>query len=184
MAGPNRRTFHDRTLLYVMSLDAEVNLDREHVGFVPGGFRLNIHSRPERTRVYHVMQSQTVAGLGYPAINGRINTGGDWLLWRDDDVEYAGIHLSIETDDGAQIFGEYRVIADLEPGGFRRLVGLDKKLGRWKEPLDVPIFIAPLFYSTVPKYAWLNDLFCVGFGRVRVIESEFRRVTYDIYALT
>jgi Protein of unknown function (DUF3237) len=181
-----RKTFQDKSLLYLFSFDAEIDLDREIIGFVPGGLRLNIRSRPERTQVYHVLRAQTVAGLGFASITGRVRSGGDWLYWREDDLEYSTVRLTIDTDDGATIVGQYRVVADLTPGGYRRLLGKeeDSWMGTWKKPLDVPIFITPAFYSTHPDYAWLNEVFCVGFGIVRVVQSEFHKVTYDIYAVT
>lgn len=179
-----RTSLHDKSLLYLLSFDAEVDLERDLVGFVPGGVRINIRSRPDRSRAYHVMRSRTLAGLGYSAITGTVRSGGDWVFWREDDVEYSEIRMSIETDDGATITCNYKVVADLIAGGYRKFIGPKGKLGTFKKPLDAALFMTPSLHSSNPKYAWINELFCVGYGVVRVIKSEFHRVSYDIYALT
>jgi hypothetical protein len=142
-----RQSFIDKSLLYLFSFDAEVDGELDLVGFVEGGARVNIRSKPERTRVYHVLQAQTVGGIGAQAISGRVRTGADWLVWREDDVEYSELRITLETDRGESIRCEYRVVADLLPGGYRRLLGDTERIGTRRRPVDVPVFIAPTFYS-------------------------------------
>jgi len=180
-----RRSFLlDKTLLYLFSYDVEVNMTRENIGFVAGGVLFNIKGRDNLSRAYHVLCERTVSGLGVPAISGAIAGGGDTVFWRDDDVEFSEVKLSIITDDGETIHGFYPVVASLGQGGYRRLLSNKGKLGKESEPVDVAITSTPRFETTSPTYAWINELACVGYGQVRIVRSEFRRISYDIYALT
>jgi len=182
-SGRRRSTFLDKTLLYLFSYDVEVNMDRENVGFVSGGVLFNIKGRDNLSRAYHVLRERTIPGLGVPAVSGAIVGGGDTVYWRDDDMEFSEVRLSIVTDDGATIHGFYPVVVYLAQGGFRRLVSGKGKIGKESEPVEVPVVTTPRFETTNPTYAWINDLACVGYGRVRIVRSEFRRISYDIYAL-
>jgi hypothetical protein len=181
---PHRRTFLDKSLLYLFSYDVEADMDRQEMGLVPGGARVNILARPGLSRVYHVMRERTVPGLGFSAISGTLSWGGDWALWREDDVEISEVKMTIHTDDGGTIHGFYPVISYLGPGGFRRVVGDKGKIGTEKEPVDWPVITSPRFETTSPAYFWLMDLQCLGFGLVRIVKSEIRRITYDVYALS
>jgi hypothetical protein len=180
---PRRRTFLDKALLYLFSYDVETDMDRDQIGLVPGGARTNIFARPGLSRVYHVMRERTVPGFGFRAITGSLTWGGDWALWREDDVELSEVQMTIHTDDGGTIHTFYPVVSDLGPGGFRRTMGKGK-FGTEEEPIDWPVITSPRFETTSPAYFWLMDLQCLGFGKARIIKSEVRRLTYDVYALS
>jgi Protein of unknown function (DUF3237) len=187
LAGTNtlgRHTFLDKALLYLFSYDVETEMDREEIGFVAGGVRVNLFARDNLSRVYHVMRERTVPGLGFQAINGTLSWGGDWLLWREDDVEFSEVKMTIKTDDGATIHCSYPVVAYLGVGGFRRIVSEREKIGKERAPVELPAVTTPRFETTSPNYRWINEVQCVGFGRVQVIRTEVRRLTYDVYALT
>jgi hypothetical protein len=179
-----RRTFVDKTVLYLLSYDVEANMDREELGFVSGGVRVNVFAREGMTRVYHVARARTLPGLGFEPVAGSLSWGGDWLFWRDDDIELSRVKMAINTDDGAVIHCTYDVKADLGPGGFRRLVGKKGRAGNEDEPVVFPIMTTPRFETSSPRYRWLTEYQCVGFGRALVVRSELRRLTYDIYVLT
>jgi hypothetical protein len=180
----HRRHFIDKTLLYLFSYDVEASMDREEIGFVSGGVRVNIFARENMSRVYHVARERTLPGLGFEPIAGSLTWGGDWLFWRDDDIEHSMVRMAIKTDDGAVIHCMYDVKADLGPSGFRRLVGRKGKAGKEDAPVVFPVMTTPRFQTTSPRYLWLSEYQCVGFGRAFVIRSELRRLTYDVYALT
>jgi hypothetical protein len=183
----HRHVLLDKSLLYLFSFDVEADAERQNIGFVPGGVRVNIQARPNLSRVYHVLRDRSIAGTGSPAIAGVIEWGGDWLFLRDDDIGYSDVRFSIRTDDGAVIHGSYPVTCYLGNGGFRRLIkaGHDRdRLGTEKEPLDIPLITTPRFVTTSSAYNWLTELQCIGFGRIRVVRNEFRRITYDVYSLT
>jgi hypothetical protein len=179
-----RTTLMDKALLYLFSFDVEVNMNRQDIGFVPGGVRINVSARDNLSRVYQIMRDRTVPGLGVKTVSGSLMMGGDWVYWREDDVEFSEVRLVIQTDDGETIHGSYPVVTSLGPGGFRRIVSGRGKIGSEDAPVDFPVMTTPRFEAASPVYSWINDLQCVGFGMVEIIKSEFRRITYDIYALT
>ena len=180
----HRRQFHDRNLLYLFSFDVEANMSREEIGFVPGGVRVVVFARPGLSRAYHVDRDRTVAGLGFEAIDGTLTWGGDWIYWRQDDLEQSQVRASIVTADGAQIHMFYQVVASLGHGGFRRIVSEKEKMGKPDSPINWPIVSSPRFETTHPKYRWMMDYQCIGYGLVQIIKSEIRRLTYDVYAMT
>jgi hypothetical protein len=180
----HRGQLHDRALLYLFSFDVETSLDREELGFVAGGVRATLFARPNLALVYHLYRARTIAGLGFEAISGTLTWGGDWLFWREDDIEFSQVRATITTKDDAQIHMSYEIVADLGPGGFRRIVSEKEKIGKEKAPVDWPIITSPRLETTDPRYRWMMEYQCIGFGYVEVIKSEIRRLTYDIYAMT
>ncbi|MGY4395512.1 hypothetical protein ACVWZA_000673 [Sphingomonas sp. UYAg733] len=88
--------------------------------------------------------------------------GGDWTLFRSTGVMTLDVRLSLRTDDGELVFMTYG--------------------GRFVRPADVQAALAdpvdrlavdparyyfrtnPLFETGSSKYAWLNDVVCVGIG--------------------
>jgi hypothetical protein len=179
----HRRRFVDNVWLYILSYDVEANMDREELGFVSGGVRVNVFARENMSCVYHVARERTLPGLGFEPIAGSLSWGGDWLFWRDDDIELSQVKMAIKTDDGSVLHCSYDVKADLGPSGFRRLVGRKGKAGTEDEPVVFPIMTTPRFQTTSARYRWLAETQCVGFGRAMVVRSELRRLTYDVYAL-
>jgi hypothetical protein len=182
----HRRQLLNQATLYLFSFDVETSMDREEFGFVPGGTRVTLSARPNLARVYHLYRARTIAGLGYQAIAGTLTTGADSLFWRDDDLEKSGIRATINTQDGATIHMTYQVVADLGPGGYRRLLSARKrdKVGTEDVPIDWPVVTSPRFDTADGRYEWINNYQCLGHGWVQVINSEIRRLTYDVYAMT
>jgi hypothetical protein len=184
--SPHRKQFLDHALLYLFSLDVESDMDREELGFVPGGVRVTIFARPGLSRVYHLARERTIPGLGFEALSGTLSWGGDWVYWREDDIEQSEVRASITLDDDAVIHMSYRVVTFLGPGGFRRIVGEKRgsKIGREDEPVNWPVVTSPRFATSDPRYRWIGEYQCIGHGLVQIVKSEVRRLTYDIYAMT
>ena len=182
----HRRQLLNQATLYLFSYDVETSMDRELFGFVPGGTRVTLAARPNLARVYHLYRSRSIAGLGVNVIAGTLTTGQDSLFWREDDLEKSQVRATINTIDGATIHMVYEVVADLGPGGYRRLVGNKKadRVGKADFPLDWPVVTSPRFDTADGRYQWINNYQCLGHGRVEVIQSEIRRLTYDVYAMT
>lgn len=185
-AVTHRRQLLNQATLYLFSFDVETSLDRELLGFVPGGTRITFSARPNLAPVYHLYRSRTIAGLGFNAISGTLSTGADSLFWREDDLEKSCIRATIDTQDGATIHMTYTVITDLGPGGYRRLVGNKKpdRVGTADMPVDWPVVTSPRFETADGRYDWINNYQCLGHGRVEIVQSEIRRLTYDVYAMT
>jgi hypothetical protein len=181
-----RNELLDWNLLYLFSFDLELDVNRQETfGRFEDGVRMNVFAKPGLSRVYNVGRETTVPGDGRPAISGRVEWGGDEALLRNDDVAACNIKLAIHTDDKAVIHLSYRLQGYSGPGGVERIVsGVgDDSFGTEDEPFDVPIMTSPRFYTSSARYGWLNDLQGIGFGRVQLIRSRFRRNTQDIYAL-
>jgi len=185
-AAALRTELLDWNLLYLFSFDIELDLDRqERLGRFPNGTRINLFAKRGLSRVYHVGREGTIPGDGRPAITGRAEWGGDEALLRDDDVGFCNIRLAIYTDDKAVIHLSYRLQGYLGPGGVERVVrGVGKdRYGTEDRPYEIPIMTSPRFQTASKTYAWINELQGIGFGRVQVVRSKFRRNTQDIYAL-
>lgn len=184
---PDRRELYDWSLLYLFSFDVELDVTRqEKLGRFPGGARVNLFARPELSRVYNVGREATIPGDGRPSLSGKVQWGSDQAALREDDTGSCNIRLTIRTDDEADIHMTYRLVGYLGPGGVERLlsaVGRDR-FGSENHPYEVPIMTSPRFQTASPRYAWLNDLQGIGFGRVQLVRSTFRRNSQDIYALT
>lgn len=183
---PHRRQFFDKALLYLFSLDVESDMDREEIGFVSGGVKLTIFARPDLSRVYHLARERTIPGLGFEALSGTLSWGGDWVLWREDDLEQSQVRASLTLDDDAVIHMTYQVVTNLTPGGFRRIVSEKKgsKIGKEDAPVNWPVVTSPRFETSDPRYRWITEYQCIGYGLVQIIQSEVRRLTYDVYAMS
>jgi hypothetical protein len=76
---------------------------------------------------------------------------GDWMVIGPDGTAMIDIRLTLETHDGALIFVSYygrRDFTEVEKG------------------VDAPVYIAPLFETSDPRYAWLNKVQAIGKGTV------------------
>jgi len=178
-----RRQFLDRTTHYLFSYDVELEMANEEIGFVGPGVRVNVFCRPNESRIYHIIGEASNTSSGLPTMNGLVVGGGDWALFREDDVEISEVKLTIQTDDGAIIDSHYRAVLPFGAGGYRWLISEEKKIGTHKNPVEAPVVISPVYETSSPKYRWLTDRQCVGFGLVQIIQSRMRRVSYDIFAM-
>ena len=185
MNTPLRRELLDWNLLYLFSFDIELDLKRqEKLGRFSQGVRMNLFSKRDLSRVYNVGRQATITN-GRPSISGRIEWGGDEALLRDDDVGSCNIRLAIHTDDEQLIHLSYRLQGYLGPGGVERVVSGEghDRFGTEEHPYEIPITTSPRFQTPSPRYAWLNQLQAIGFGRVQAVRSKFRRNTQDVYAI-
>ena len=178
--GPRSNLF-DRDLLYLFSFDADVEMRRDEIGFVPGGVRMNVLAKPDKTRVYHLERERST--LGFQSVQGTIAAGVDRIFFREDDVGIVNVQLTIETDDDAIIHSTYEGVFAAGPRGYRKLISKKPRLGSEKVPFPARACIVPRFETSAPKYRWLTQYQCVGFATVTVIDSVVRAVSGDIYAM-
>jgi hypothetical protein len=177
-----RRSFLERDLLYLFSFDTNLEGGREEIGFVPEGARVNVFSQTKDSRVYQVVQERVVEEV--QALSGTVVAGGDWPLLRSDlDIGTVDVRVVIRTDDNQIIHGAWGGVFPIGVGGFRKLMSERPKVGTEDEPGEGTIVIEPRFETSSPKYRWLMDYQCVGFGRVYLVKSQVRRSTVDIYAM-
>jgi hypothetical protein len=122
--------------------------------------RLDFGIGPLGRRVLFGSAGGTFAG---PRVRGRVLAGGgDWTLFRATGVMTLDVRLSLETSDGALVLMTYG--------------------GRWRTPEEVKAELAdtatrhrvdsalyyfrtqPLFETGAERYAWMNDIVCLGVG--------------------
>lgn len=176
-----RKTLLDRDLLYLFSYDANLEMRRDEVGFVPGGLRVNISSIPNETRVYHASRERST--LGFNSVQGTVTWGVDRALVRTDDIGVLDVRLTIRTDDGATIYSWYEGLFPSGPRGYRRLISEEPPLGTEHEPFEGRVYITPRYETDDRRYAWLMQYQCVGIGRVEIVDSLVRKASFDVYAM-
>jgi hypothetical protein len=81
--------------------------------------------------------------------------GGDWVTVRADGTVQLDVRLLLRTDDGADIYMEYKGIA------------LDNATN---------ITTAPMFQTGAEQYAWLNRIVAIARG-----SSGGGQVTYEVF---
>ena len=85
--------------------------------------------------------------------------GHDWALVRTDGSLVLDVRLTLTTDDGDRILMTYHGVRTGPADVLDRLAR--------KEPVDPGEYyfrIAPRFETGSEKYAWLNNIVCVGYG--------------------
>ncbi len=109
-------------------------------------------------------------------IQGKILPGGgDWCVLRTDGVSCPDVRCMIRTEDGAEIFMQYRGKMDAGENGY--------------EDYCNSVFPAVNFIATAVEletedenYRWLNRKQCFGVGQVDRTQTPVK-VQYDVYAL-
>lgn len=122
--------------------------------------QLNIGSGPFGRRILFGAAGGSFEG---PNLHGEVLPGGgDWALFRSDGAMTLDVRLTLRTHDDALVHMTYG--------------------GRWTTPPELRADMAdpvrryevdparyyfrtnPLFETGAGKYAWLNDIVCVGMG--------------------
>jgi hypothetical protein len=181
-----RRRFVDKALLYLFSYDVEADTVNEDIGFVPSGVRFNVVCLPQESRIYHVLREPSVGGPGALGISGSVIWGKDSALIRQDAVALSHIRMTIKTNEGVLIDSEYRGVFALGLGGYHEVIRMkddEEKKGTEERPFEARVVINPVYMTADPRYRWLTQKQCVGFGRVQLVRDRVRRISYDIYAM-
>ena len=96
-----------------------------------------------------------------PRLKGTvIPPGGDWIMQRADGSRVLDVRILFQTDDGEKIYVSWRGIAYTPPDG------------------AFNARILPVFETTAPKYAWLNNVVAVG-----VYRPDLGKIAYRIYRI-
>jgi hypothetical protein len=126
--------------------------------------------------VYHVQDDITVEGND--AVSGHVQVSRDAVsLGRNERFGSIEGSLVIVTEDDAVIDSRYRgslAVGALGIGHFDDIPS---------EPTRARVFITPRFETSYPKYKWLTERQCAGFGVVDIVNGGACRATFDIYAL-
>jgi Protein of unknown function (DUF3237) len=98
-----------------------------------------------------------------PRLRGEVGAGGgDWALFRTDGAMTLDVRLTLRTHDGALVHMTYggRWIT---PPELR--ADLADPVRRYEvDPARYYFRTNPLFETGAERYAWLNDIVCVGSG--------------------
>lgn len=122
--------------------------------------RLDIGDGPMGQRVLFGAAGGTFEG---PGLRGEVLAGGgDWTLFRPDGVMTLDVRLTLHTHDDALLHMTYGgrwvtppdLRADMADAGKRHQV----------DPARYYFRTNPLFETGAKRYAWLNDIVCVGSG--------------------
>jgi len=122
---------------------------------------------PAGVRQIFIVKGGTVEG---PRIKGKILPGGgDWAMVRSDGAVQLDVRATLQTDDGALIYGTYSGLIVAEPAVFGRLLQAEGvPLGEYY------FYISPVYQTGAPQYAWLNQRIAVGRGKVVGGGVEYR----------
>jgi Protein of unknown function (DUF3237) len=126
-------------------------------------------------RVLNAVDKGTFEG---PRLKGEINPGtGDWMLVRRDNTAIVDARIVLRTDDGALIHMSYggRIAIPAEILGQAR----DPERRHLLDPTRYYFRTTPVFETGAEKYAWLNNVVCVGSGRL----LQGRAVAYEVFQI-
>lgn len=112
-----------------------------------------------------------------PRLKGTIlPSGGDWVLVNPAlGILNIDVRASLQTDDGATIFAQYKGRIAFGPEKMADL--FDPSTGL-PDPADYYFRTAPIFETGSEKYSWINNIVAVGVGRI--IEGG---VAYEIHEI-
>lgn len=140
-------------LLYEMHVDLD---PPQVIGQTPVGMR----------QIFYV----TGGSFEGPRIRGEVLPGGgDWALIRPDGALQLDVRATVRTNDGALVYVSY----------YGLIVASQEVWARFFRGEDVPVgdytfYIAPMFQTGDPRYAWLNHTLALGKGRVIPNGVEYR----------
>ena len=93
-------------------------------------------------------------------LSGQVLPGGsDWQTVGDDGSTLMNCRLVLQTEDGELITIQYQGVRANPPAVVTRLAN-----GETVSPDEYYLRILPVFETSSPKYAWLNNLVAVGIG--------------------
>ncbi len=134
--------------------------DPQEIGATPHGLRMIVP-----------VVGGTVKG---PKLSGEaLAFGADWVLMRPDGVGELDVRVTMRTDDGELIYAHYRGILKISPEVLGRVQN-----GEEVDPSQYYFRTTPVFETGSEKYSWLNEIICVGVGKI-----EPKRVRYRIYQI-
>jgi hypothetical protein len=107
-----------------------------------------------------------------------VGSAGDWLLAGADGFGRLDVRATLETSDGALIYFQYFGLLELTPGITGVLEGGDTPTNFG----DQYFFTNPRLETGDERYAWVNQTFFVGQGRLTPGPSG-PRVEYQVYRL-
>ena len=141
--------------------------------------RIASQSEDDEWMVYHVLDDITVEGND--AVTGlvRMNRNAVFLPRGEKFASIQG-SLIIETDDDAVIDSRYKGCLAVGTLGLGHFDDTDQNC---EDPTGAKLFLSPRFETSYPKYKWLTERQCAGFGVVKFCQGKAVSATIDIYAM-
>ena len=125
--------------------------------------------------IYNVGSGGWVKG---PRIKGTvIAPAADWIRVMPGGNLRQDVRLTVETDDGAQIYVAYTGIISRSAEVSQRAAS-----GALLTPADEYFLMTPTMETSSPAYSWLNQVQCVG-KMVEVKTGDHSFVKYDIFVV-
>lgn len=92
-------------------------------------------------------------------LRGTVLPGADWVINRPDGVMLIDVRLVLQTEDGVPVYLTYQ-------GRFLAAPEAMERFGRGAllDPGDYSLAMTARLECGDPRYAWLNDVVCVGTG--------------------
>jgi len=122
------------------------------------GQPINIGNSPAGQRSYFDVLGGTING---ERVNGKLLGGGEWALIGSDKHLRVDVRLQAQTDDGANLYIQYFGIIELN----EKLVSATEN-GTETDFGDQYFYTNPRIETGDPRYAWLNQTFLIGEGRI------------------
>ena len=172
-----------RVLLLAVGVITSVGSASAQTTHVSTDYLMTVYIPTERKVIDNGLTIVNILPGGWvkgPKISGKIIApGGDWIRTMPSGVLRLDVRLTIETDDGAQIYMTYGgvVVGSKEAG---------EALARGEVLNDkgFPYFITtPQFQTSSEKYAWMNQLQAVGKMAELKRTKNDAYVKYDIFGL-
>lgn len=100
--------------------------------------------------------------------------GADWVINRADGVMLIDVRLSLQTNDNAAIYLRYTGNLRAAPDAMKRF-----NRGEALNDNEYKLRMIPVFETGAEKYAWLNDMICVGIGQ-RLPSGQPRYAIFEV----
>ncbi len=105
-----------------------------------------------------------------PRLRGTIlSSGGDWILIDAEGVGHLDVRVTLKTEDGALIYGQYYGVIVMD-----EKVNAALTRGKAIEYGDTYFVTQPRFETGDARYSWLNRVMAVAEGRVVPGAVEYR----------
>jgi hypothetical protein len=172
----DRKYFLPRKTDYLFSFDLALDTRTLQSQASPwlGGVRMHLTINGGDSPAYHVLGDETV--LGNDSIFGCVRSFSDSVFVPEGTTTgRIDARISVETNDHAIIWAQYHGTLRLGPRGLDRLL-------EGNASFQAKAFITPRFETVFPKYRWLAERQCVGYGTVAVEKGVITSATFDIHA--
>lgn len=100
--------------------------------------------------------------------------GADWVINRSDGVMLIDVRLALKTDDNAAIYLRYTGSLRAAPDAMQRF-----NRGEPLTEAEYKLRSIPVFETGAARYAWLNDMVCIGIGQ-RLPTGQPRYTIFEV----